>query len=98
MANLAAGNVLSPSPSLDKSTAIQFYNIVTSYFSFSHGRPTIMKFSCFVVSAALSVICNTNQSWAQTPPGFSPATNKSLEATFAGINAAVGGSVLLSGK
>lgn len=57
-----------------------------------------MKFSGFAISAALSVICNTNQSWAQTPPGFSPATNKSLEATFAGTNAALGGSVPLSGK
>lgn len=57
-----------------------------------------MKFSPFAIAAALSVICNTNQSCAQTPPGFSPATNKSLGASFAGTNAALGGSVPLSGK
>ncbi|KAK1236990.1 hypothetical protein MKX08_007938 [Trichoderma sp. CBMAI-0020] len=55
-----------------------------------------MKFSGFVIAAVLSVICNTNQSYAQTPPGFSPSSNKSLGATFAGTNAALGGSVPLS--
>ncbi|UKZ68647.1 uncharacterized protein TrAtP1_009672 [Trichoderma atroviride] len=55
-----------------------------------------MNFSRFAIAAALSLICNTSQSCAQTPPGFSPATNKSLGATFAGTNAALGGSVPLS--
>lgn len=57
-----------------------------------------MRLYRLVVVAALSVICNTNQSYAQTPPGFSPSTNKSLEATFGGTNPGVGGSVLLSSK
>lgn len=57
-----------------------------------------MKFSRFAIAAALSVICNTDQSWAQIPLGFSPATNKSLDATFAGTKAALGSSVPLSGR